>query len=359
MSVEDIAAMQQDLVAHEAGATPAVNGVGPSSASTDVAVPSTEAAPIDPALLDTSKDDTAVTEAAPQENGTASLQDESMAAPTEGDPSESAVPAKDVQEEAPTTADVAVADPTTSSEAPSMTVNGTSQTEGTETSPPQQTFSAAQQDDIAAALAAVTGSAPVPDPSVTLESLDPASTVAETAAPPTAQAPQASAQPVSSALPALAVPDNNGASALSSAASTPVPPQNETPSSSSIAPAQSSSGLSARKPQQALTRLAKLRQRIDKDRFDGEAWLELISDAVQKGDLDRTREMYEGFLQAFPDNVGPFLRRLRGASLKLAKAERRGLINEGQHSDTCIFSFPSFTIILRPCATRFVYATLL
>lgn len=66
---------------------------------------------------------------------------------------------------------------------------------------------------------------------------------------------------------------------------------------------QAANELLARKPQ-TLSRLARLRQRVEKDPFDGQAWLELISDAVQKGDLERTREVYEGFLKAFPDNVG-------------------------------------------------------
>lgn len=69
---------------------------------------------------------------------------------------------------------------------------------------------------------------------------------------------------------------------------------------------QAAASLLNRKPQ-TLTRLAKLKQRVDKDRFDGEAWSELIIDALQKGDLERTRDVYEGFLKAFPDNVGRFL----------------------------------------------------
>lgn len=56
-----------------------------------------------------------------------------------------------------------------------------------------------------------------------------------------------------------------------------------------------------------LTRIAKLRQRIEKNRFDGEAWVELIQDALNKGDLEKSRETFEGFLKCFPDNVSPFL----------------------------------------------------
>ena len=63
--------------------------------------------------------------------------------------------------------------------------------------------------------------------------------------------------------------------------------------------------LALRKPQ-TLSRLAKLRQRVERDRFDGEAWLELVADAAQKGDLEKTRETYEGFFKAFPDNVRYF-----------------------------------------------------
>lgn len=57
-----------------------------------------------------------------------------------------------------------------------------------------------------------------------------------------------------------------------------------------------------RKPS-TLSRLAKLRQRVEKDKTDGPAWLELIQDAVQKGDLEKTRQVYNSFLKVFPDNV--------------------------------------------------------
>lgn len=58
---------------------------------------------------------------------------------------------------------------------------------------------------------------------------------------------------------------------------------------------------------QTFSRLQKLRQRIEKDKFDGDAWLELINDAQQKGDLEKTREVYSNFLSNFPDNVRVFL----------------------------------------------------
>lgn len=57
---------------------------------------------------------------------------------------------------------------------------------------------------------------------------------------------------------------------------------------------------------QTLSRLQKLRKRVEVNKFDGEAWLEIINDALQKGDLDRTREVYDQFLQNFPDNVRHF-----------------------------------------------------
>jgi cleavage stimulation factor subunit 3 len=46
-----------------------------------------------------------------------------------------------------------------------------------------------------------------------------------------------------------------------------------------------------------------LRQRLEQDQEDGEAWLALIADAEKKGDLESTREVYESFLAIFPDNV--------------------------------------------------------
>jgi hypothetical protein len=55
--------------------------------------------------------------------------------------------------------------------------------------------------------------------------------------------------------------------------------------------------------QPVLSRLASLRQRVEKDPMDGEAWIELIADAEKKGDLEKTREVYSSFLQHFPDAV--------------------------------------------------------
>lgn len=51
------------------------------------------------------------------------------------------------------------------------------------------------------------------------------------------------------------------------------------------------------------TRLALLKQSVEKDPSDGEAWLELIADAEKKGDLEKTREVYTAFLEQFPDAV--------------------------------------------------------
>ncbi|KAK9897245.1 Suf-domain-containing protein [Cystobasidium minutum MCA 4210] len=61
--------------------------------------------------------------------------------------------------------------------------------------------------------------------------------------------------------------------------------------------------IQAHQSKHQLSRLQKLRQRIEKDKFDGEAWLELINDALQKGDLEKTREIYSNFLKNFPDNA--------------------------------------------------------
>ncbi|GAA6000875.1 hypothetical protein JCM10207_004701 [Rhodosporidiobolus poonsookiae] len=50
-----------------------------------------------------------------------------------------------------------------------------------------------------------------------------------------------------------------------------------------------------------LSRVAQLTARVERDPLDGEAQLALLQDALQKGDLERTREVYEKFLSIFPD----------------------------------------------------------
>jgi cleavage stimulation factor subunit 3 len=59
----------------------------------------------------------------------------------------------------------------------------------------------------------------------------------------------------------------------------------------------------------SLSRVAQLTARVEKDPLDGEAQLALLQDAEQKGDLERTREVYERFLSVFPDAVSSRLRR--------------------------------------------------
>ena len=53
----------------------------------------------------------------------------------------------------------------------------------------------------------------------------------------------------------------------------------------------------------SLSRVAQLTARVEKNPMDGEAQLALLQDAEQKGDLERTREVYESFLTVFPDAV--------------------------------------------------------
>ena len=53
----------------------------------------------------------------------------------------------------------------------------------------------------------------------------------------------------------------------------------------------------------SLSRVAQLTARIEKDPLDGQAQLALLHDAESKGDLERTREVYERFLSVFPDAV--------------------------------------------------------
>ncbi|GAA6030053.1 hypothetical protein JCM8097_009232 [Rhodosporidiobolus ruineniae] len=51
----------------------------------------------------------------------------------------------------------------------------------------------------------------------------------------------------------------------------------------------------------SLSRVAQLTARVERDPLDGEAQLALLQDAIGKGDLERTREVYEKFLTVFPD----------------------------------------------------------
>ncbi|KAM0792797.1 hypothetical protein ACM66B_002566 [Microbotryomycetes sp. NB124-2] len=50
-----------------------------------------------------------------------------------------------------------------------------------------------------------------------------------------------------------------------------------------------------------LSKVAQLTARIERDPLDAEAQLALIRDAERKGDLERTREVYESFFKYFPD----------------------------------------------------------
>ena len=50
-----------------------------------------------------------------------------------------------------------------------------------------------------------------------------------------------------------------------------------------------------------LTRAQQLKQRVEEEPTDSQAWLALIADAEQKGDLERTREVYEAFFKVYPD----------------------------------------------------------
>ncbi|GAA5960372.1 hypothetical protein JCM3765_007490 [Sporobolomyces pararoseus] len=72
-------------------------------------------------------------------------------------------------------------------------------------------------------------------------------------------------------------------------------PKVDTPTLPSSKPAASM------KPTSSLSRIAQLTQRVEKDPLDGEAQLALLQEVEAKGDLERTREVYEKFLTTFPD----------------------------------------------------------
>lgn len=75
---------------------------------------------------------------------------------------------------------------------------------------------------------------------------------------------------------------------------------NEAQTQTHAAPAQ---GRAAATATSSLSRVAQLTARIEKDPLDCQAQLALLHDAESKGDLERTREVYERFLSAFPDAV--------------------------------------------------------
>ncbi|GAA6055006.1 hypothetical protein JCM3770_000490 [Rhodotorula araucariae] len=81
------------------------------------------------------------------------------------------------------------------------------------------------------------------------------------------------------------------------AVATPPPPA----ATGGAPPANPGEAPKAAKPTSGLSRVAQLTARVEKDPLDGEAQLALLHDAEQKGDLERTREVYEKFLSVFPD----------------------------------------------------------
>lgn len=79
-------------------------------------------------------------------------------------------------------------------------------------------------------------------------------------------------------------------------------PKIETPT----LPSASTSKPVAPKPTSSLSRVAQLTQRVEKNPLDGEAQLALLQEVESKGDLERTREVYEKFLTTFPDAVSSY-----------------------------------------------------
>lgn len=106
---------------------------------------------------------------------------------------------------------------------------------------------------------------------------------------------------------------NQAASAgdVPAAVATPPPPSAPAAADASAASAVNGSGADAPRSKAAaaatsgLSRVAQLAARVEKDPLDGEAQLALLQDAESKGDLERTREVYEKFLAVFPDAVSP------------------------------------------------------
>lgn len=108
---------------------------------------------------------------------------------------------------------------------------------------------------------------------------------------------RAEGTPVPTTVPAeVAVKHEDASSSLSPG---PVPIRSSAPTPDAMGRLAPTAG-SSKAP---LSRVAQLSARVEKDPLDGEARLALIADAVQKGDLERTREVYEEFLKVFPDAV--------------------------------------------------------
>ena len=84
-----------------------------------------------------------------------------------------------------------------------------------------------------------------------------------------------------------------------------------------------------------LSRVAQLNARIEKDPLDGEARLALLADAEQKGDLERTREVYEDFLRVFPDAVSDYLSSPRAVLERWSPTDESYLrLNNGSRTST-------------------------
>ncbi|SCV72519.1 BQ2448_4056 [Microbotryum intermedium] len=73
-----------------------------------------------------------------------------------------------------------------------------------------------------------------------------------------------------------------------------------TASTTSVTPASLIRAVQA-KSRVGLSRVAQLVASIEKDPYDAEAQLALLHEVEQKGDLEKTREVYESFFKVFPD----------------------------------------------------------
>ena len=105
------------------------------------------------------------------------------------------------------------------------------------------------------------------------------------------------------------------------------------------------------KPTSSLSRIAQLTQRVEKDPLDGEAQLALLQEVEAKGDLERTREVYEKFLTTFPDAVSLQIPNPRESILMTMLRIRVGETTRAdwQISNSSSFSsFPSVSLCSLP-----------
>ncbi|SGY68797.1 BQ5605_C004g02920 [Microbotryum silenes-dioicae] len=183
---------------------------------------------------------------------------------------------------------------------PTTTTTTTLPTELTELSPDGQAQQAEADDH--PSLEGATAGEPF-SVTLTTEAAEPVSEAGE-ATTPTQQPTREESMPLAALQPQLARATTEDVYDPSTSARASVEP---TASSSSANPTNAAPSSLIRavqaKSHVGLSRVAQLSARIENDPYDHEAQLALLHEVEQKGDLEKTREVYESFLKVFPDAV--------------------------------------------------------